>query len=184
MKALLSHHSCVSPWWVYKGKGKNWIVTVQRNIPFIEIFGAQWEVGGRDDRKNKKMLKGWDNLLVPVFYNISALVPVELNLENCIYITELGGCSHTSVLPPSSIYRVPCLAPGTPQSRETLCTHPGEAAQWEPFPPLQDYSVWYLNYSPHLLEVKGREDLSDCICDPGNSSQAETAESLIFRKIT
>lgn len=132
MKALLSHHSCVSPWWVYKGKGKNWIVTVQRNIPFIEIFGAQWEVGGRDDRKNKKMLKGWDNLLVPVFYNISALVPVELNLENCIYITELGGCSHTSVLPPSSIYRVPCLAPGTPQSRETLCTHPGEAVRTLP----------------------------------------------------
>lgn len=40
------------------------------------------------------------------------------------------------------------------------------------------------NGSSRSLRAEGGEDLSDCICDPGNSSQAETAESLIFRKIT
>ena len=45
------------------------------------------------------------------------------------------------------------------------------------------FNVIFKRFSPSLRS-EGGEDLSDCICDPGNSSQAETAESLIFRKIT
>lgn len=60
--------------------------------------------GGRERRRqNKKVLKGMRQAAdTSVFCNISALVPVELNCEICICVTELGGGSHTAVLPPST----------------------------------------------------------------------------------
>lgn len=67
------------------------------------------------------------------------------------------------------------IAHEPPQGRHSLAWTLPSAAGW--------FNMLFKSFSPSLRSAGG-EDLSDCICDPGNSSQAETAESLIFRKIT
>lgn len=137
-------------------KTENWIDTVHRNFPFIEIFVAQWEVGGRgEDRKNKKVLKGWDKLLVPLSFEMSQPSACWAKLWN-LYLHHRAGKLLTYSSAPPSTCTVPCLAPGTPKpGRPYAPTLEKQHSLWEPFPPLQDYSVRYLIDSPHLLEVKG-----------------------------
>lgn len=63
-----------------------------------------------------------------VFCKVSALVPVELRCEMCIYITELGACSQTR-FPQSGVPCLPLapLKPGGP-SAPTLQNPPSTPA--------------------------------------------------------
>lgn len=147
--------------------------------------------GEKEEREKTNSFKGKTQADgACIFCQISALMPVELSSEiHILPPRPQWACLCTTALPPNND-TLPCLArwkEGSDPTNPQACRQPAwsrSAALQEPFPLLWDDSTRFLKASPHLLEAKGGEDLSDCICDPGNSSQAETAESLIFRKIT
>lgn len=143
-------------------------------------------VGGRGRRQKKQnSIKGETQAIgTYVFCQISALVPIEVNCEICIYFTDLSEAAYTWQCSPKQLH---IALPGPLEAHKTTrlyATALEKRSLARTLPSTSGlFNVIFKRFSPSLRS-KGGEDLSDCICDPGNSSQAETAESLIFRKIT
>lgn len=70
---------------------------VQKNVPSRERSGAQGGGGGVWRRqKEQNSIKGETRAIgTYVFCQISALVPIEVNCEICIYFTDLSEAAYT-----------------------------------------------------------------------------------------